>query len=104
MKYRLTAFLDLKGNIGQFRRVPTLFELFGDRGTTLGNPALTPESSVNWDLGVVFELQPKVAVNRLFLEYAYFSSDAEDLIVFVQNSQATAQPSILVRHRFAAMR
>jgi iron complex outermembrane receptor protein len=91
VKYRLAAFLDVKGNIGQFRRVPTLFELFGDRGTTLGNPNLTSESSVNRDLGFVFELRPVGVVNRLFLEYAYFASDVEDLIVFVQNSQATAR-------------
>jgi iron complex outermembrane receptor protein len=91
VKYRLTTFLDLKGNVGQYMRVPTLFELFGDRGTTLGNPELTPESSVNWDLGFIFTLQPAGVVNRLFLEYAYFASDAEDLIVFVQNSQATAR-------------
>jgi iron complex outermembrane receptor protein len=91
IKYRLTPFLDLKGNVGRFVRVPTFFELFGDRGTTLGNPELDPESSVNWDLGFIFELRPAGIVNRLFLEYAYFANDADDLIVFVQNSQATAQ-------------
>jgi iron complex outermembrane receptor protein len=91
VKYRLLPFLDLKGNVGQFQRVPTLFELFGDRGTTLGNPDLNAESSVNWDLGFIFELRPGGVVQRLFLEYAYFASNADDLIVFVQNSQATAR-------------
>jgi iron complex outermembrane receptor protein len=91
VKVKLTSFLDLKGNIGSFARVPTLFELFGDRGTTIGNPDLDPESGMNWDVGLVFELRRFGLVDRAFLEYAYFASDADDLIVFVQNSQATAQ-------------
>jgi iron complex outermembrane receptor protein len=90
VKYRLAPFLSLKGNVGRFARVPTLFELFGDRGTTLGNPNLTPESSVNWDAGLVLELPRTACIDRAFLEYAYFGSNADDLIVFVQNSQTTA--------------
>lgn len=91
VKFRLTSFLDLKGNIGRFERVPTFFELFGNRGTTLGNPELKPESSVNWDLGFVLELPGYGILDRAFLEYAFFASDTDDLIVFVQNSQVTAQ-------------
>ncbi|GIX48089.1 MAG: TonB-dependent receptor [Candidatus Tectimicrobiota bacterium] len=91
VKLRLTSFLDLKGNLGHFTRVPTLLELFGDRGTTLGNPELVAERSFNWDVGFVLERQRLGFLRRLFLEYAYFASDAEDLIVFVQNSQTTAQ-------------
>src|SRR4029077_8479033 len=55
VKYQLASWLDLKGNIGQFTRVPTFFELFGDRGTTLGNPELKSERSTNGDIGFVFE-------------------------------------------------
>jgi iron complex outermembrane receptor protein len=91
VKFKLTSFLDLKGNIGRFERVPTLFELFGDRGTTLGNPNLESEKSLNWDIGFVLELPRYGILDRIFLEYAYFASDADDLIVFVQNSQATAR-------------
>ncbi len=91
VKFTLTPFLDLKGNIGRFERVPTLFELFGDRGTTLGNPELDPESSINWDVGFVLELPRYGMVDRVFLQYAYFGSEADDLILFVQNSQVTAR-------------
>ena len=91
VRFKLTSFLDLKGNVGRFARVPTLFELFGDRGTTLGNPDLTAERSVNWDVGFVLELPRSGLLDRVFFEYAYFTSYADDLIVFVQNSQATAQ-------------
>jgi iron complex outermembrane receptor protein len=91
VKLRLVSFLDLKGNIGRFERVPTFFELFGNRGTTLGNPDLDPERSVNWDVGLVLEVPRYGLVDRAFLEYAYFGSDADDLIVFVQTSQITAR-------------
>jgi outer membrane cobalamin receptor len=91
VKYKLTSWLDLKGNIGQFTRVPTLFELFGDRGTTLGNPELKSERSTNGDIGFVFEYAELDLLDRVYLEYAYFASKADDLIVFVQNSQNTAR-------------
>jgi iron complex outermembrane receptor protein len=90
-QFRLTPFLHLKGNVGRFQRVPTFFELFGDRGVTLGNPELKSESSLNWDLGFTFELSHIGLLDRVFLEYAFFVSKADDLIVFVQNSQTTAQ-------------
>ena len=91
VKFKLFSLLDLKGNIGRFARVPTLFELFGDRGTTVGNPDLKPERSVNWDVGFVLELPRYGIVDRAFFEYAYFASHADDLIVFVQTPQGIAQ-------------
>lgn len=91
VKFRLFPAVDLKANVGRFQRVPTLFELFGDRGTTLGNPNLDAESSLNWDVGFVLELRRLGILDRVYFEYAYFGRRADDLIVFVQNSQATAQ-------------
>jgi iron complex outermembrane receptor protein len=91
VKYTLTSGLALKGNIGQFARVPTLFELFGDNGTTLGNPELKSERSTNGDIGFVFERSGLSILDRVYFEYAYFLSNADDLIVFVQNSQNTAR-------------
>jgi outer membrane receptor protein involved in Fe transport len=90
VKYTFLPFLDLKGNVGRFQRVPTLLELFGNTGATLGNPELQPESSLNWDIGFILELGRHGILDRVFFEYAYFASHAEDLIVFVQNSQTTA--------------
>jgi len=91
VKYKLLTWLDLKGNVGRFARVPTLFELFGDRGVTLGNPNLMSERGTNWDVGFTLEAPSFGPIDRLFFEYAYFRSAVDDLIVFVQNSQATAR-------------
>jgi iron complex outermembrane receptor protein len=91
VKYRLLSWLDLKGNVGRFGRPPTFFELFGDRGVTLGNPNLQSERGTNWDVGFSLEERGLGIIDRVFLEFAYFQSDTDNLIVFVQNSQNTAR-------------
>ncbi len=91
IKVSLTSDLDLKANIGRFQRIPTLLELFGDRGATIGNPDLSIETGVNWDIGGVFERRMDGVISRIYFEYAYFGSNADDLILFVQNSQVTAR-------------
>ncbi|RMF93570.1 MAG: TonB-dependent receptor [Nitrospinota bacterium] len=90
IRLRLTDMLTLRGNIGKFFRVPTFLELFGDRGTTVGNTDLVPESGINWDIGFRVEKRQLGPLTRLFLEYAYFQSEIDDLILFIQNSQRTS--------------
>ena len=91
IQVKLTADLKFKANVGRFQRLPTLLELFGDRGTTLGNPDLAMETGVNWDIGGAFERRMQGIIDRIYFEYAYFGSNAEDLILFFQNSQVTAR-------------
>ena len=40
--------LQLRASVGRYFRVPTLFELFGDRGFVVGNEGLDPE----WGVGI----------------------------------------------------
>jgi len=53
--YHVTSHLSLVGNVGRSFRFPTISELFytglTGRGTVFGNPELTPERSLNFDLG-----------------------------------------------------
>lgn len=56
VKHRLKPNLSLFGNVGRYQRVPTFFELFGDRGLFVGNDDLGPEKGINSDLGI--EWQP----------------------------------------------
>jgi iron complex outermembrane receptor protein len=72
--------LFFKGNLGHFERVPSLFELFGDRGAVVGNPDLVTESGTNRDLGLVLSGSGR----RLAL--GWFVNDAFDLILPVQIS------------------
>ena len=86
-RWSFTDELFLKSNLGVYRRVPTLLELFGDRGTTAANPDLRPEQGVNRDLGLVWS-QP-VEGRRFAL--TGFMNDSFDLITFVRTSPVTAR-------------
>lgn len=86
----LTGSLSLKGNFGRFLRLPDMIELFGNRGSVLGNPALVPESGRNVDLGIVASRRARGPIlRRARLEANLFETLSDDLINFVQNPQAT---------------
>ncbi|MFO8057916.1 MAG: TonB-dependent receptor [bacterium] len=91
--WRLSDSLAVKANAGRFYRVPTFYELFGDRGVAVGNTDLKPEKGVNYDAGFVYQGEGIGPVSNVFFEYAYFHSHIEDLIVFFQNSQRTVMPA-----------
>ncbi len=82
-----------KGNFGYFLRLPDFTELFGNRGSVLGNPALRPENGRSLDLGVVFAAQRPAGalVRQAHLEATLFETVAEDLIQFISNSQSTVK-------------
>jgi len=84
--------LTLLSNLGRYARVPNLQELFGDRGVLVGNPALKPETAVNLDAGFRLQAPPLGALSGATLEYAYFESRVDDLILLVQNAQRIVRP------------
>jgi outer membrane cobalamin receptor len=89
VRYRWSDTLMLKANAGRFYRVPTFYELFGDRGVAVGNTGLEAERGVNFDLGFAYRGYGSGALHDPYLEYAFFSSRVDDLILFFQNSQRT---------------
>ncbi|HKK70322.1 MAG TPA: TonB-dependent receptor [Candidatus Krumholzibacteria bacterium] len=92
-RYAISDEVSLKANLGVYRRVPTLLELFGDRGTTTANPDLRPEEGVNRDVGLVWS---RPLEGRRFALSA-FANDAFDLITFVKTSPVTARARNLGR-------
>ncbi len=77
----------LLGNAGRYERVPSLQELFGASGTIRGNPALEPETTLNWDAGCRLGAPTLGAVvSNPWLEYAYFENEVDDVIVVVPTS------------------
>jgi iron complex outermembrane receptor protein len=83
--------LALKANVGRYLRPPDFSELFGDRGAIIGNPGLTPEHGLQWDVGARAIYPPEWTIQGSF-ELGYFQNAVTDLIVYVQNSQRTMVP------------
>ncbi|MCC6764568.1 MAG: TonB-dependent receptor [Deltaproteobacteria bacterium] len=79
-----------KANVARVERAPNFTELFGNRGSILGNPNLDPERGLNADLGVVLTRDRLGWARRLRLEAVGFVAVVDDLIVLVQNSQRTS--------------
>lgn len=77
-------------SISSVDRTPSFFELFGDRGSSVGNPELRPEQSLNYDFGVQFS----GASEHLdcALSYGFFDRRVDDLISFVQTGLGVAVP------------
>ncbi len=86
--------LSIKGTLSHLARMPTLEELFGDRGGIYGNPRLKPELVRTHDAGVVLlrRWSARSPVLPIWLEsqVSAYRSDARDLIVFIQNSQRSS--------------
>jgi iron complex outermembrane receptor protein len=93
MEIRITDFLSLKGNIGRYYRPPSFTELFGDRGTIMGNPNLEAEEGTNWDLGFRLQKRKFSFLENILFEYAFYKSKLDNLILFIPNSQRTSVAS-----------
>ena len=86
VRLNLASRLAFKANAGRVFRIPSFFELFGDRGGVVGNVNLRPEYGFAWDGGV------RYSDGTNTLELALFDHRYEDLIQFVHTSQATSRP------------
>ncbi len=82
----------IKASGGWYVRLPTLLELFGDRGTIVGAPGLRPERGPSADLGVVWA--PSRAhgpADRILIEAAVFATRARDTIALVSTAGFVAR-------------
>jgi iron complex outermembrane receptor protein len=76
----LTPRLSLRGNVGRYFRIPSLLELYGNEGTLVGNPVLTPERGTNADLGFTWTAPDAGPFARTLVEISAFRSATDDLI------------------------
>ncbi len=77
-------------SLSSVERPPSFFELYGDRGSTVGNPDLRSEKSLNYDLGVQFSGASEHVEGAL--TYGFFDRRIDDLITFVQTGLGVAVP------------
>ncbi len=95
----LTSIASLKASAGYYVRLPTLIELFGDRGSLLGNGELVPETGPSTDVGFVIAPEhalhipngdlPEIVIDRVFVEVAGFATRPSNTIVFVPAAGST---------------
>lgn len=88
-RFRPWSWLWFQSNVGRYVRVPSFWEMFGDKGTIVGNPTLRPESGWMWDAGVVLAWKGHSIIEQVRLSYAFFGTHSADLIRYIQNSQRT---------------
>ena len=79
--------LELAGHAGALFRPPSFFELFGDRGTLVGDASLRPERALSADLGLRGAAGDSIA--QVSYELVGFATLATDLITFVPLGLAT---------------
>lgn len=89
----LTSIASFKASAGYYVRLPTLIELFGDRGGLLGNGELVPETGPSTDAGFVVAPEhalripngnlPEIVIDRVFVEVAGFATRPSNTIVFI---------------------
>ncbi len=71
--------LSLRTSLGRSFRLPTLMELFGNRGTMRGNPGLHPETGTSVDLGMVYD-KPDLWKHHVYGQLVGFYGWREHLI------------------------
>lgn len=92
VKVRLADGIATKANLGRYVRLPSFFELFGDRGFVIGNPRLDPERGINFDVGVqINKVLSTPFLQGLDINLAYFYSDIDDLIAFVFDARGVGR-------------
>ncbi|MFC1538798.1 TonB-dependent receptor domain-containing protein [Candidatus Latescibacterota bacterium] len=80
LKYTINGQIAVKANYGDIKRVPSLYELFGDRGTTLSNKDLKPEHTHRWDAGSIMRFGDNSTHLSGSFEWAYFENNYTNLI------------------------
>lgn len=86
----------VKGSAGWYARLPTLTEVFGDRGYVLGSPTLRPERGPSGDLGVVWAPAAPIGdVDRILVEADAFAHRAHDTIALITSAGFVARATNL---------
>ncbi|MGE0547692.1 MAG: TonB-dependent receptor plug domain-containing protein [Kofleriaceae bacterium] len=81
-----------KGSAGWYVRLPTLLEVFGNRGYVIGSPDLRPERGPSSELGVVWAPATAIGpVDRILVEADVFGNRAHDAIALISTAGFAAR-------------
>lgn len=82
----------VKGSAGRYVRLPTLIELFGNRGAILGSPELRAERGSAMDVGIVWAPPARIGpVDRILVETAAFATRSRDTIALISTAGYVAR-------------
>jgi iron complex outermembrane receptor protein len=84
--------VSIKGSTGYYVRLPTLLEVFGNRGYIVGTPDLRPERGPSGDLGVVWAPARALGpADRILVQADVFAARAEDTIALITTAGFVAR-------------
>lgn len=87
-----TTDLSLKGSVGWYARLPTLLEVFGNRGYLVGTPTLRAERGPSADLGLVWAPARSLGiVDRVLVQTDVFAQRARDTIAIITTAGFSAR-------------
>lgn len=89
--------LQFKANVSRDIRIPTLYELYGDRGFSIGNEELAPEKALNAEIGLQFSSRDYST------SLSYFQRRLEDAILLIYDSRAIGQAENVSRARVTGL-
>jgi outer membrane cobalamin receptor len=92
IKFELAEDIAIRANAGRYVRIPSFFELFGDRGFVKGNAGLEAEQGINIDGGI--DIQHQFLMDWLdewHLNLNYFYSDIDNLIALVFDARGVGR-------------
>jgi len=90
INYKINKNAAFKSSFGLFYRVPNMYELFGDRGYSVGNASLKPEKSLNVDAGVI--MRGNIDKINITAEIIVFNRSVKDLIQWLSYSTQIMYP------------
>ncbi len=88
LSWRAATGLRVRAAAGKGIKEPTFFETFAS-GFTVGNPALKPERSTSWEVG----LEQSLLDGRIRLQGTWFDQDFRDLIQYTATAASPGDPN-----------
>ncbi len=72
--------VSFRWNYGDNQRIPSFYELFGDRGSVVSTPGLQPEHVYRWDIGARFHVPEWRGAGGGRFDVVYFENTYRNLI------------------------
>ncbi len=90
VRVALSDWATLKAGAGTYYRSPNFYELFGDRGGTMGNADLEAEEGMNRDIGLRATFRGD-GEEGMWCEAAYFNNEIDELIQYVFDARGVGR-------------